>query len=136
MKKTGSDMPSPDAAPGGSEGTAEIIERAQLQAEVSRQRVRLAKEELQRARKRLKEAKREARRARKHAASTRKALKRARRKAKKDGGTSQGQADKVVVVAQRRKSRPKSAAARTRRSATKRSSIKRAGSRTRARAGK
>ena len=39
--------------------------RARLQAEVARQRVRIAKEELKRARKRLKEAKREAKRARK-----------------------------------------------------------------------
>lgn len=69
MKKTGSD---PASAP-------EPFERIRLQADVAKQRVRIAKEELKRARKRLKEAKREARRARKHAAAARKAFKRARR---------------------------------------------------------
>jgi hypothetical protein len=68
MKKTGSE-PAP----------AEPFERIRLQADVAKQRVRIAKEELRRARKRLKEAKREARRARKHAAAARKAFKRARR---------------------------------------------------------
>ncbi len=69
MKKTGSE---PDSPPG-------PFERIRLQADVAKQRVRIAKEELKRARKRLKEAKREARRARKHAATARKAFKRARR---------------------------------------------------------
>lgn len=58
---------------------AEPLERARLLAEVARQRVRIAKEELKRARKRVKEAKREAKRARKQAASTRKAWKKARK---------------------------------------------------------
>jgi hypothetical protein len=58
---------------------AEPLERARLQAEVARQRVRIAKEELKRARKRVKEAKREARRARKQAAATRKVWKKARK---------------------------------------------------------
>lgn len=59
--------------------TAEPLERARLQAEVARQRVRIAKEELKRARKRVKEAKREARRARKQAAAARKVWKKARK---------------------------------------------------------
>jgi hypothetical protein len=50
-----------------------------LQADVAKQRVRIAKEELKRARKRLKEAKRENKRARKQAAAARKAWKKARR---------------------------------------------------------
>lgn len=58
---------------------AEPLERARLQAEVARQRVRIAKDELKRARKRLKEAKREAKRARKQAAATRKVWKKARK---------------------------------------------------------
>jgi len=58
---------------------AEPLERARLLAEVARQRVRIAKEELKRARKRVKEAKREAKRARKQAAVTRKAWKKARK---------------------------------------------------------
>src|SRR5262249_57330648 len=69
MKKTGS-----------AQGSAtEPLERVRLQADVAKQRVRIAKDELKRARKRLKEAKREARRARKLAAVARKAWKRARR---------------------------------------------------------
>jgi len=48
MKKTGSDHGAP----------AEPLERVRLQAEVAKQRVRIAKDELKRARKRLKEAKR------------------------------------------------------------------------------
>jgi hypothetical protein len=59
--------------------TAEPLERARLLAEVARQRVRIAKEELKRARKRVKEAKREAKRARKQAAVARKAWKKARK---------------------------------------------------------
>jgi hypothetical protein len=59
--------------------TAEPLERARLQAEVARQRVRIAKEELKRARKRVKEAKREAKRARKQAAAARKVWKKARK---------------------------------------------------------
>ena len=86
MKKTGSDNSSRGTEP--AEGSqAEPIERARLQAEVAKQRVRIAKEELKRARKRLKEAKREAKRARKLAASTRKIWKRARRKARKSEAT-------------------------------------------------
>ena len=59
--------------------SAESPERVRLQADVAKQRVRIAKDELKRARKRLKEAKREAKRARKLAAAARKAWKRARR---------------------------------------------------------
>jgi hypothetical protein len=136
MKKTGSNMPSPEDPPGGSEDSAEIIERTQLQAEVAQQRVRLAKEELRRARKRLKEAKREAKRARKQAASTRKEWKRAQRKGKKESTAKKAPAEKAVVVAQRGKSRVKSAAAGVRRAPTKRSAGKRGGNRTRARSGK
>jgi len=82
MKKTGSETPANDsekskAAP------AEPVERTRLQADVAKQRVRIAKEELKRARKRLKEAKREARRARKQSAAARKAWKQERRMAAK-----------------------------------------------------
>src|ERR1700733_13431780 len=62
--------------------SSEPIARARLQADVAKQRVRIAKDELKRARKRLKEAKREAKRARKLAAVARKAWKRARRASK------------------------------------------------------
>lgn len=55
-----------------------------MQAEVAKQRVRIAKNELKRARKRLKEAKREAKRARKQAVLARKAWKKARRRADMD----------------------------------------------------
>jgi len=61
----------------GQDPPAEPLDRVRLQAEVARQRVRIAKDELKRARKRLKEAKREAKRARKLAAAARKAWKRA-----------------------------------------------------------
>src|SRR5690348_17870841 len=86
MKKTGSDN-SPRGTEPAEGSQAEPIERARLQAEVAKQRVRIAKEELKRARKRLKEAKRESKRARKLAASTRKIWKRARRKARKSEAT-------------------------------------------------
>ncbi|HEY1892561.1 MAG TPA: hypothetical protein VGG63_19350 [Steroidobacteraceae bacterium] len=66
------------AAPSTAE-PAEPLERARLQAEVARQRVRIAKEELKRARKRVKEAKREAKRARKQAYAARKVWKKARK---------------------------------------------------------
>lgn len=85
MKKNGTDIASADDSAAGHPESAEIIDRAQLQADVARQRVRLAKDELRRARKRLKEAKREARRARKHASLARKDWKRARRQAAKEG---------------------------------------------------
>ena len=78
MKKTGSEHGSP----------AEPLERVRLQADVAKQRVRIAKDELKRARKRLKEAKREAKRARKLAAAARKAWKRARRAQKNGSGKS------------------------------------------------
>ena len=78
MKKTGSEQTTP----------AEPLERARLQADVAKQRVRIAKEELKRARKRLKEAKREAKRARKQSAAARKAWKRVRRAQKKGGAKS------------------------------------------------
>ena|SRR6185312_6014225 len=58
---------------------AEPLERARLLAEVARQRVRIAKDELKRARKRVKEAKREAKRARKQSAVARKAWKKVRK---------------------------------------------------------
>src|SRR5690348_3443412 len=99
MKKTGSDN-SPRGTEPAEGSQAEPIERARLQAEVARQRVRIAKEELKRARKRLKEAKREAKRARKLAASTRKVWKRARRQARKSEAT-----DVVTRVPTRGRSR-------------------------------
>jgi hypothetical protein len=68
----------PSQAPAAAE-PGEPLERARLLAEVARQRVRIAKEELKRARKRVKEAKREAKRARKQAAVARKAWKKARK---------------------------------------------------------
>ena len=74
----------------GQDPPAEPLDRVRLQAEVARQRVRIAKDELKRARKRLKEAKREAKRARKLAAAARKAWKRARRAQK-------GQAQKTFA---------------------------------------
>jgi hypothetical protein len=113
MKKTGSEMPSADDSSPGNEGPAEIIERARLQADVSQQRVRLAKDELRRARKRLKEAKREAKRARKHASLARKDWKRARRQAKKDDST-QGQQKQARPVKGRRRPKAKSASVRSR----------------------
>jgi hypothetical protein len=140
MKKTGSEMPSPDDSSGGTgnEASAEIIERVRLQADVAQQRVRLAKDELRRARKRLKEAKREAKRARKRASSARKDWKRARRQAKKDGanvGAAVGRQQPKKTTKRGRKSRMKLAAARTRR-AQSRSSGKRGRRTSRARAGK
>jgi hypothetical protein len=130
MKKTGSEMPSADDSSTGNEGSAEIIERARLQADVAQQGVRLAKDELRRARKRLKEAKREAKRARKHAALARKDWKRARRHAKKEGPTK-GQQMKVKG---RRKPKAKSAPARSRRAKSR--TAKRSGRASRARAAK
>lgn len=122
MKKTGSEMPSPEGAPSGDEGSAEIIERARLQADVAQQRVRLAKEELKRARKRLKEAKREAKRARKYATLARKDWKKARRKARKEG-SQESQKPDAPAGRQRRKMKRKLAGGnrtrRTRGSATK-----------------
>lgn len=114
MKKTGSEMPSADDSPAEHAESAEIIDRARLQADVAQQRVRLAKDELRRARKRLKEAKREAKRARKYATLARKDWKRARRHAEKDGS---GETPQHVVVATKsaRKPKAKSAANRSRR---------------------
>lgn len=88
MKKAGSERSTDDAshgavAPVDRSDSAEPLEGARLQAEVAKQRVRIAKDELKRARKRLKEAKREAKNARRHASSTRKEWKRARRHAKR-----------------------------------------------------
>ena len=108
MKKNGTDIPSAEDTPAGQSESAEIIDRAQLQADVARQRVRLAKDELHRARKRLKEAKREARRARKYASLARKDWKRARRQAEKEGSA---EARPSVVVA-RTARKPKTRAAR------------------------
>ena len=85
MKKNGTDSSSANASPTASSESAELIDRAQLQADVARQRLRLAKDELRRARKRLKEAKREAKRSRKYASLARKDWKRARRQGEKEG---------------------------------------------------
>jgi hypothetical protein len=131
MKKTGSEMPSADDSSPGNEGSAEVIERARLQADVAQQGVRLAKDELRRARKRLKEAKRDAKRARKQAVLARKDWKRARRQAKKDGPAA-GQPKQAIGVKGRRKSKVKSA--RTRRASNR--STKRGRGRSRARAPK
>lgn len=136
MKKTGSEMPSADDSSPGNEGSAEIIERARLQADVAQQGVRLAKDELRRARKRLKEAKRDAKRARKHASLARKDWKRARRQAKKDdskGGQLQKRATAVKKKKQR-KPKIKSVSARSRRARSR--SAKRGGRSSRARAAK
>jgi len=96
MKKNGTDSSSANASPTASSESAELIDRAQLQADVARQRLRLAKDELRRARKRLKEAKREAKRSRKYATLARKDWKRARRQAEKDGVKQTG-GDVVVA---------------------------------------
>jgi hypothetical protein len=133
MKKTGSEMPAANDSSPGNEGSAEVIERARLQADVAQQGVRLAKDELRRARKRLKEAKREAKRARKHASLARKDWKRARRQAKKHGST-EGQPTQAITVKSRRKPKVKSAPARARRAS--RRSVKRGGRGSRARAAK
>ena len=114
MKKTGSEMPSADDSPAENAESAEIIDRARLQADVAQQRVRLAKDELRRARKRLKEAKREAKRARKYATLARKDWKRARRHAEKDG-SREAQQPVVVATKSARKPKAKSAAKRSRR---------------------
>ena len=81
MKKTGSEI-APDETEQSKPPPAEPVERARLQADVAKQRVRIAKEELKRARKRLKEAKREAKRARKQAAAAHKEWKQERRASK------------------------------------------------------
>jgi hypothetical protein len=119
MKKTGSEMPSADDSPAENAESAEIIDRARLQADVAQQRLRLAKEEIRRARKRLKEAKREAKRTRKYASLARKDWKRARRQADKDGSP---EAQQKVVVATKtpRKPKAKSAMNRSRRAGAKR----------------
>src|ERR1700746_160604 len=98
MKKSASEQSS----------TTGPLERVRLQADVAKQRVRIAKDELKRARKRLKEAKREAKRARKHSAVARKAWKRVRR-AQKDAAPAPG-----------RKSRPKGTTASSRHAAPRR----------------
>jgi hypothetical protein len=116
MKKTGSEIPSADDSPAENAESAEIIDRARLQAEVAQQRVRLAKDELRRARKRLKEAKREAKRARKYASLARKDWKRARRQAEKDGSPESPQ---KVVIAAKSARKPKSTAKRSRRAAVR-----------------
>ena len=122
MKKTGTETASADDSPAGQGESAEIIDRAQLQADVGRQRVRLAKDERHRARRRLKEAKREARRARKYASLARKDWKRARRQAEKEGST-ETRPDRVVARATRK---PKTrAAAAARRKTASRSTVER-----------
>jgi len=109
MKKNGIQIALADDSGAGQPESAEIIDRAQLQADVARQRVRLAKDELRRARKRLKEAKREARRARKHATLARKDWKRARRQAAKEG--SADTRPDVIVARTVRKSKTRAGAA-------------------------
>jgi hypothetical protein len=131
MKKTGSEMPPADDSSPGHRDSAEIIERARLQADVAQQGVRLAKDELRRARKRLKEAKRDAKRARKQASLARKDWKRARRRAKKDGSTG-GRQKQTMTVKSRRKPKVKSTPARSRRAGSR--STKRVGPGSRARA--
>src|SRR4051794_17850729 len=116
MKKTGSETASADDAPAGQSKSAEVIDRAQLQADVARQRVRLAKDELRRARKRLKEAKREARRARKYASLARKDWKRARRQSDKEG-SAETRPDTVVARTARKPKTRAGAAPRLRRTA-------------------
>lgn len=103
--------------------SAEIIDRARLQADVAQQRVRLAKDELRRARKRLKEAKREAKRTRKYASLARKDWKRALRLAEKEGSAETPQ-DGVVTTRATRKPKSNSkakakAGTRSRRAATR-----------------
>ena len=135
MKKTGSEMPAADDSSPGNEDSAEIIERARLQADVAQQGVRLAKDELRRARKRLKEAKRDAKRARKHASLARKDWKRARRRAKKDDA-GEGQQKQAMTVKGRRKPKVKSTPARSRRAGSRSAKRVGRGSRTQARAAK
>src|SRR3982074_2035021 len=108
MKKTGREMPSADDSSPGNEGSAEVIERARLQADVAQQRVRLAKDELRRARKRLKEAKREAKSARRPASLARKDWKRARRQAKKDDSREGQQQRQATTIKRQRKPKVKS----------------------------
>ena len=116
MKKTGSEIVSADDAPAVQSESAEVIDRAQLQADVARQRVRLAKDELRRARKRLKEAKREAKRARKYASVARKAWKRARRHSEKEG-SAETRPDRVAAQTMRKPKTQTGAAPRSRRTA-------------------
>jgi len=118
MRKTGSELPSADDSPAENAESAEIIDRARLQADVAQQRVRLAKDELRRARKRLKEAKREAKRARKYASLARKDWKRARRQAEKEG-SAEGPQKVVVAAKSTRKPKAKSTAKRSRRVAAR-----------------
>jgi len=124
MKKTGSETASADDAPAEQSESAEVIDRAQLQADVARQRVRLAKDELHRARKRLKEAKREARRSRKYASLARKDWKRARRQAEKEGST-ETRPDVVVARTTRKPKTRAGTAPRSRRPAATRTPAKR-----------
>jgi len=105
MKKNGTETTSADDSPAAQSESAEIIDRAQLQADVARQRVRLAKDELRRARNRLKEAKREARRARKYASLARKDWKRARRQAEKEGSAETRPAAVVARTTRKPKTR-------------------------------
>lgn len=111
MKKTGTENASADDSPASQSESAEIIDRARLQADVARQRVRLAKDELHRARKRLKEAKREARRTRKYALLARRDWKRARRQAEKEGSGKTRPRQDVVVARTTRKPKTRARAA-------------------------
>ncbi len=120
MKKNGTETSPANESPTSQSESAEIIDRAQLQADVARQRVRLAKDELRRARKRLKEAKREARRARKYASLARKDWKRARRQAEKEGSAESRQAGVAARTTPKPKARAGSAPVSRRRTATKR----------------
>jgi len=121
MKKTGSETPAEDSEKSKA-AQAEPMERTRLQADVAKQRVRIAKEELKRARKRLKEAKREARRARKQAATARKAWKQERRAAQapaKAKSTSASEKKKKAVPKAEKKAtrKPKPVAAGKRKAA-------------------
>ena len=107
----------PDASAAGE--PAEPLERARLLAEVARQRVRIAKEELKRARKRVKEAKREAKRARKQADATRKAWKKAR-KAHRANPRSEASAGKRVPRPQAAKGPARGAQHKNKRKSTRR----------------
>ncbi len=124
MKKNGTAIASAGDSPAGQSESAEIIDRAQLQVDVARQRVRLAKDELRRARKRLKEAKREARRTRKYASLARKDWKRARRQGEKEGST-ETRPEVVVARATRKPKTRAGAAPRSRRTAAPRKLAKR-----------
>ena len=103
------------------EGTEESLNTAKLRADVARQQMRLAKDQLRRARKRFKDAKREARRARKLADVARRAWKRKKRQKNSDKGVADGVSGESrkpeAVTARMRKtgrSQPRKSGARSR----------------------